>query len=145
MEPESQKLETDTWFYAKRCFLALLEGVAKHMINLKVGMLASCCAVMHLSRLGSLPVTKLACGHFWQKVGMGQLIVKRCCNKCLPMTVDWYCQTCRLTHAWQNQHQSLSVPLTHTGSPAHEDMTLSNGKLTALWMAPWDHAASLPA
>lgn len=37
MEPESQKLETDTWFYAKRCFLALLEGVAKHMINLKVG------------------------------------------------------------------------------------------------------------
>lgn len=37
MEPESKKLETDTWFYAKRCFLALFEGVAKHMISLKVG------------------------------------------------------------------------------------------------------------
>ena len=36
MEPESKKLETDTWFYAKRCFLALFEGVAKHMITLKV-------------------------------------------------------------------------------------------------------------
>ncbi|DBA75288.1 TPA: hypothetical protein ACH3X1_010570 [Trebouxia sp. C0004] len=35
MEPESKKLETDTWFYAKRCFLALFEGVAKHMITLK--------------------------------------------------------------------------------------------------------------
>lgn len=36
MEPESKKLEPDTWFYAKTCFLALFEGVAKHMINLKV-------------------------------------------------------------------------------------------------------------
>ncbi|DBA87125.1 TPA: hypothetical protein ACH3X2_005245 [Trebouxia sp. C0005] len=35
MEPESKKLETDTWFYAKRCFLAFFEGVAKHMITLK--------------------------------------------------------------------------------------------------------------
>ena len=46
MEPESKKLETDTWFYAKRCFLALLEGVAKHMINLKVSAPAYCCCAM---------------------------------------------------------------------------------------------------
>lgn len=46
MEPESKKLEADTWFYAKRCFLALLEGVAKHMITLKVGVppvMLPCC------------------------------------------------------------------------------------------------------
>lgn len=48
MEPESKKLEADTWFYAKRCFLALLEGVVKHMITLKVGVpaiLLPCCDV----------------------------------------------------------------------------------------------------
>lgn len=26
---------TDTWFYAKRCFLALIEGLAKHTLTLK--------------------------------------------------------------------------------------------------------------
>lgn len=26
---------TDTWFYAKRCFLSLAEGLAKHMIPFK--------------------------------------------------------------------------------------------------------------
>ena len=36
LEPESEKLEADTWFYAKRCLLAVLEGKAKHMIGLKV-------------------------------------------------------------------------------------------------------------
>lgn len=46
MEPESKKLEADTWFYAKRCFLALLEGVAKHMISLKVSVPAYYCAAV---------------------------------------------------------------------------------------------------
>lgn len=35
LEPESEKLESDTWFYAKRCLLALFEGITKHMIVLK--------------------------------------------------------------------------------------------------------------
>merc|ERR1712070_442326 len=35
LEPYSKKLETDTWFYAKRCFLALIENLAKHMIMVK--------------------------------------------------------------------------------------------------------------
>lgn len=26
------QLGTDTWFYAKRCFLSLLENMAKHMV-----------------------------------------------------------------------------------------------------------------
>jgi tetratricopeptide repeat protein 30 len=32
LEPLETKLEADTWFYAKRCFLALVDGLAKHMI-----------------------------------------------------------------------------------------------------------------
>mmetsp|Transcript_13709 Transcript_13709/g.29452 ORF Transcript_13709/g.29452 Transcript_13709/m.29452 type:complete len:648 (+) Transcript_13709:217-2160(+) len=35
LEPYNKKLETDTWFYAKRCFIALIENLAKHMIMLK--------------------------------------------------------------------------------------------------------------
>ncbi len=32
LEPYDKKLGTDTWYYAKRCFLALAENIAKHMI-----------------------------------------------------------------------------------------------------------------
>mmetsp|Transcript_22492 Transcript_22492/g.58656 ORF Transcript_22492/g.58656 Transcript_22492/m.58656 type:complete len:645 (+) Transcript_22492:284-2218(+) len=35
LEPYAKKLETDTWYYAKRCFLALIESMAKHMITIK--------------------------------------------------------------------------------------------------------------
>lgn len=35
LEPYNKKLSTDTWFYAKRCFLAMLEYLAKHMIVIK--------------------------------------------------------------------------------------------------------------
>jgi len=35
LEPYQKKLEMDTWFYAKRCFLALIENLAKHMIMVK--------------------------------------------------------------------------------------------------------------
>jgi tetratricopeptide repeat protein 30 len=31
----NKKLGTDTWFYAKRCFMSLLETVAKHMLVLR--------------------------------------------------------------------------------------------------------------
>jgi len=34
LEPIEKKLSTDTWFYCKRCFLALAETLAKHMILL---------------------------------------------------------------------------------------------------------------
>jgi tetratricopeptide repeat protein 30 len=32
LEPFNKKLGTDTWFYAKRCIMALLETLSKHMI-----------------------------------------------------------------------------------------------------------------
>lgn len=35
LEPFSRKINVDTWFYAKRCCLALAENLAKHMIVLK--------------------------------------------------------------------------------------------------------------
>lgn len=35
LEPVDKKLSIDTWFYAKRCFVALFEILAKHMILLK--------------------------------------------------------------------------------------------------------------
>jgi tetratricopeptide repeat protein 30 len=35
LEPYEKKLGTDTWFYAKRCFLALAEYQAKHIVTLK--------------------------------------------------------------------------------------------------------------
>eukprot|EP00727_Mastigamoeba_balamuthi_P001461 m51a1_g11311 putative tetratricopeptide repeat protein 30a-like (630) ;mRNA; f:91431-94054 len=35
LEDFQKKLDTDTWFYAKLCFLALAETLAKHMIILK--------------------------------------------------------------------------------------------------------------
>jgi len=37
LEPYGKKVGTDTWFYAKRCLLALAETLAKHMILLKDG------------------------------------------------------------------------------------------------------------
>lgn len=35
LEPYNRKLGTDTWFYAKRCFLSVIETLTKHMIVLK--------------------------------------------------------------------------------------------------------------
>jgi tetratricopeptide repeat protein 30 len=35
LDPYDKKLHTDTWYYAKRCFLALAETMSKHMLILK--------------------------------------------------------------------------------------------------------------
>lgn len=35
LEPLDRKLGPDTWYYAKRCFVALAEVLAKHMITIK--------------------------------------------------------------------------------------------------------------
>jgi len=42
LEPYNKKLGTDTWFYAKRCFLSLVENLAKHMISVRDTVLAEC-------------------------------------------------------------------------------------------------------
>ena len=35
LEPYKRKLGVETWFYAKRCLLSLLENLAKHMMSLR--------------------------------------------------------------------------------------------------------------
>lgn len=42
LEPYSKKLGTDTWFYAKRCFLSLLENMAKQAIVIKDSIIDDC-------------------------------------------------------------------------------------------------------
>uniref|UniRef100_A0A8K9Y7U1 Tetratricopeptide repeat protein 30 n=1 Tax=Oncorhynchus mykiss TaxID=8022 RepID=A0A8K9Y7U1_ONCMY len=42
LEPYNKKLGTDTWFYAKRCFLSLLENTAKHMIMIRDSVVQEC-------------------------------------------------------------------------------------------------------
>ena len=34
LEPFQRKLGTDTWFYAKRCLMSLIETLSKHMLVL---------------------------------------------------------------------------------------------------------------
>ncbi|PAA77981.1 hypothetical protein BOX15_Mlig015039g2, partial [Macrostomum lignano] len=48
MEPFQKKLGTDTWYYAKRCFLSLLENLAKHMIILKDSATEDCAKFLEL-------------------------------------------------------------------------------------------------
>ena len=42
MEPFQKKLGVDTWFYVKRCFLSLLESLAKHLIMIPDNVLYEC-------------------------------------------------------------------------------------------------------
>lgn len=46
LEPYDKKLGTDTWFYTKRCFLSLIENLAKHMIVLRDSVIAECVAFL---------------------------------------------------------------------------------------------------
>jgi tetratricopeptide repeat protein 30 len=55
LEPYAKKIETDTWFYAKRCFLAFIENVSKHMLVCKV----SCGPVLFWEEVGLPPVSEL--------------------------------------------------------------------------------------
>ncbi|VDP18983.1 unnamed protein product [Schistosoma margrebowiei] len=42
LEPYQKKLGPDTWYYAKRCFLSLIENMSKHMILLRDAVLMEC-------------------------------------------------------------------------------------------------------
>ncbi|KAG8036907.1 hypothetical protein G9C98_004229 [Cotesia typhae] len=42
LEPYNKKLGTDTWFYAKRCFLSLLEQLANQLVVLKDSTIQEC-------------------------------------------------------------------------------------------------------
>ncbi|KAA3672981.1 tetratricopeptide repeat protein 30 [Paragonimus westermani] len=42
LEPYQKKLGRDTWYYAKRCFLSLIENLTKHMILVRDSVLLDC-------------------------------------------------------------------------------------------------------
>ncbi|XP_018016574.1 tetratricopeptide repeat protein 30A [Hyalella azteca] len=42
LEPYNKKLGPDTWYYAKRCFLSLIENLCKQMITVKDSVLQDC-------------------------------------------------------------------------------------------------------
>jgi tetratricopeptide repeat protein 30 len=42
LEPYNKKLGTDTWYYAKRCFLSLFEQLTKQLVVLKDNTLQDC-------------------------------------------------------------------------------------------------------
>lgn len=63
LEPESEKLESDTWFYAKRCLLALFEGIAKHMLVVKVSATHGCVCLLPM-------LLVIACTHRLHNTGV---------------------------------------------------------------------------
>ncbi|XP_017490363.1 PREDICTED: tetratricopeptide repeat protein 30B-like [Rhagoletis zephyria] len=46
LDPFPKKLGTDTWFYAKRCFLAMLEAMARQVMVVRDGVLEECLAFL---------------------------------------------------------------------------------------------------
>ncbi|CAD6186166.1 unnamed protein product [Caenorhabditis auriculariae] len=42
MEPQERKLGTDTWYYAKRCLLATIETMAKHLVVIRDAVIHEC-------------------------------------------------------------------------------------------------------
>ncbi|CAB0038789.1 unnamed protein product [Trichogramma brassicae] len=50
LEPYNKKLGTDTWYYAKRCFLSLFEQLAKQLVVLKDNTLQDCIQFFALRR-----------------------------------------------------------------------------------------------
>jgi len=42
LRPYDKKLGPDTWYYTKRCFLALIENLAKQLLLLKDSVLRDC-------------------------------------------------------------------------------------------------------
>ncbi|KAL5018713.1 hypothetical protein ScPMuIL_004435 [Solemya velum] len=46
LEPYNKKLGTDTWYYAKRNFLSLIENMAKHMIMMRDSVVQECIAFL---------------------------------------------------------------------------------------------------
>ena len=64
LEPYNKKLGTDTWFYAKRCFLSLIENMAKHMIMIRDSVIAECiqfleCCECKINKLFWISAVKL--------------------------------------------------------------------------------------
>ncbi|XP_030764736.1 tetratricopeptide repeat protein 30A isoform X2 [Sitophilus oryzae] len=60
LEPYNKKLGTDTWFYTKRCFLSLIENLAKHMIVLRDAIIQECVQFLESCELHGKSVRTVA-------------------------------------------------------------------------------------
>ncbi|XP_050301582.1 tetratricopeptide repeat protein 30A isoform X2 [Anthonomus grandis grandis] len=60
LEPYGKKLGTDTWFYTKRCFLSLIENLAKHMIVLRDSVIEECVQFLEACELHGKRVRTIA-------------------------------------------------------------------------------------
>ncbi|CAG9766235.1 unnamed protein product [Ceutorhynchus assimilis] len=60
LEPYNKKLGTDTWFYTKRCFLSLIENLAKHMIVLRDSVIQECIQFLESCELHGKSVRTIA-------------------------------------------------------------------------------------
>ena len=63
LEPYQKKLGTDTWYYAKRCFLSLLENMAKHMLMMQDDFLREC--IQFLEACECTHVLQQICHYFF--------------------------------------------------------------------------------
>ncbi|XP_017784035.1 PREDICTED: tetratricopeptide repeat protein 30A [Nicrophorus vespilloides] len=64
LEPYNKKLGIDTWFYTKRCFLSLIENLAKHMIVLKDNVIQECIQFLESCELYGKGVKTVALSPF---------------------------------------------------------------------------------
>lgn len=65
LEPYNKKLGTDTWYYAKRCFLSLIENMAKHMIMMRDAVIMECIQFLECCESEYLHIIKnLICFYF---------------------------------------------------------------------------------
>ena len=59
LRPYDKKLGADTWYYTKRCFLSLIENMAKQLLMLKDSVMRDC--IHFLEDCESELVHKLTC------------------------------------------------------------------------------------
>ncbi|XP_022909557.2 intraflagellar transport protein 70A [Onthophagus taurus] len=68
LEPYNKKLGTDTWYYTKRCFLNLIENLAKHMIVLRDGIIEECIQFLENCELYGKNVKTIAYSPFSEEI-----------------------------------------------------------------------------
>ncbi|KAI4469041.1 hypothetical protein MML48_2g00017550 [Holotrichia oblita] len=68
LEPYNKKLGTDTWYYTKRCFLNLIENLAKHMIVLRDSVIQECVTFLESCELYGKNVRSVAYSPFSDEV-----------------------------------------------------------------------------
>ncbi|KAK4884376.1 hypothetical protein RN001_000647 [Aquatica leii] len=68
LEPFNKKLGTDTWYYTKRCFLSLVENLAKHMIVLRDSVIQECIAFLESCEMHGKSIMAIAHAPFTEDI-----------------------------------------------------------------------------